>query len=653
MSVAAVLVDTGLAHLDRPFEYAVPEELADELRPGARVKVRFAGRDLDGFIAELRDEAEHPGRLQPLRRLVSAEPVLTPAVLAAAERVAREYAGAVGDVLRLAVPPRHARAERALAMTAEPAGPPRADGSPAWQRYPAGAALLRRLAAGEAPVAVWSAVPTTRAALDWPAAMADAAAAALTGGRGSILLGPDRRDVERLDAALAARLGPGHHVVLTADQGPQARYTAFLKALRGHVRIVVGTRAAAWAPVQDLGLVAWWDDGDDLWQEPRAPYPHVRDVALARAELEGAALLSGGFARSVALQAWVESGRARQIVLPRAEVRAAVARVVVAGEDREREADPALARARIPSSAWRTARAALESGPVLIQVPRRGYAPSLACTHCRRRARCRRCGGALGMTQREGALVCRLCHVRDGDYRCPQCNGRTVRALVIGSRRTAEELARAFPGVSVHTSGAGTVLPDVPSRPSIVIATPGAEPRVEGGYAAALLLDAWALLDRPSIDAAVEALRRRAAATALVRGPAEGGTAVLCGVPAHADAPAVEALSRWDAPWLAARELEDRRELALPPATVMAVVTGDRRAVEAVARGDLPSPVTVLGPEPRADAAGDDGWRLVLRVPEAASADLADHLRAVRRTASAKKVEDPVAIRMRVPDPTV
>ncbi|KAB7744592.1 primosome assembly protein PriA [Nostocoides sp. F2B08] len=654
MSVAAVLVDTGLAHLDRPFEYAVPQDLLALVAPGARVKVRFAGRDLDGFVTALRDEPEHPGRLQPIRRLVSPERVLTPDVLAAAERVALDHAGVVGDVLRLAVPPRHARAERALPASGEPPPPPpMVDRPTAWARYPAGAALLRRLAAREAPAAVWGAAPTTEPAVDWPAAMAEAAAATLAGGRGSILLVPDHRDVGRVDAAVSASMGAGRHVVLTADQGPQARYAAFLKVLRGHVGVVIGTRAAAWAPVRELGLIAWWDDGDDLWQEPRAPYPHVRDVVSVRAEIEGAALVTGGFARSVALQAWVDAGKAKEILLPRAQVRGSVPRVVIAGEDYEREADPVLARARIPSSAWRTARRALESGPVLIQVPRRGYAPSLACTHCRRRARCRRCGGALGMTQRDTTLVCRLCHTRDGEYRCPQCNGRTVRALVVGTRRTAEELARAFPGVPVHTSGAGAVLGEVSPGPSIVISTPGAEPLAEGGYAAAILLDAWALLDRPSIDASVEAFRRWAAAAALVQGPATGGTVVLCGVPAHADVPAVEALSRWDAPWLAARELRDRRELHLPPSTVMALVTGGRRAVEAVAVGDLPEAVTVLGPEPAATVVTGGDWRLILRTPEAGAEALARHLQAVRRTDAAKKTEDPVSIRMRVPDPTV
>lgn len=649
MSVAAVLVDTGLAHLDRPFEYSVPQELAAEVAPGVRVKVRFAGRDLSGFVVELREEAEHPGRLAPLRKVVSPERVLTPQVLEAATVVAQMYAGATGDVLRLAVPPRHARAERALSLE-----PPEQESlvwdesSAAWDRYPAGAALLRRLAAGESPWAAWSAVPTPAPRSDWPAALADAAAAAVSGGRGALLLVPDHRDVARLDRALSERVGSGHHVLLTADQGPQARYTAFLKVLRGHVPIAVGTRAAAWAPVHDLGLIAWWDDGDDLWDEPRAPYPHVRDIVQTRCEIEGAALLTGGFARSVPVQGWVDSGLVKDVLAPRETVRSAAPRVLIASDEHERDLDPVVARARIPGLAWRTAKSALEQGPVLIQVPRRGYVPALACQHCRRRAHCRQCGGSLGLTGREGVLVCRLCQHRESAFRCPQCNGRTVRALVIGARRTAEELGRAFPGIPVHTSGSSTVLAEVDSEPSLVIATPGAEPVADGGYSGALLLDAWAMLDRPALDAGVEALRRWMGAAGLVRGAGDGGVVVLCGAPQHSVA-AVEALSRWDPPWLAERELSDRTALSLPPSSVMALVTGDRHAVDAVATGELPEEVTALG----LTLAPDDSARLVLRAPVDAADRLAAYLSAVRRTALAKKADDVVSIRMRVADPTV
>ena len=77
--VARVLVDTGLAHLDRPFDYAVPVAMAQTAQPGVRVKVRFAGKERDGFVLERRDDSEHD-RLRPIGRVVSGEVVLTPDV---------------------------------------------------------------------------------------------------------------------------------------------------------------------------------------------------------------------------------------------------------------------------------------------------------------------------------------------------------------------------------------------------------------------------------------------------------------------------------------------------------------------------------------------------------------------------------------------
>ena len=646
--VASVVVDTGLAHLDRPFEYLVPESLSDTARPGTRVKVRFAGQDLDGFVVARQAVAEHEGKLAPIRRVVSPEPVLTPTQLSVATAVAARCAGSLGDVLRLAVPPRHAAAEKALALEAPTPDPlPRATGpGAAWSRYAAGPAYLSRLAAGEAPAASWLASPSADPSQDWPAALAVAAAAALAGGRGSVLVVPDHRDVVRVDAALTKVLGPGRHVRLTADQGPQARYTAWLKVLRGHVSVVVGTRAAAFAPVRELGLVAWWDDGDDLLDEPRSPYPHVRDVLLTRAGVEGAGVLSGGFTRTVAVEQLVESGELRTIA--GGGVRGAVPRVQVAGEGVEVERDAAAASAHLPSIAWRTAKAALESGPVLVQVPRRGYLPSLSCQTCRTAVRCTHCGGPVALGSRQAEPACRWCGRGVGRFECRHCGGRELRSSVVGARRTAEELGRAFPGVPVHTSGAGAVLETVAATPALVIATPGAEPVAEGGYAACLLLDAWASLDRPTLDAGEEALRRWLTAGALTRGSASGGQLVLCGAPTHTTLPVVEALVRWDPAWFAGRELAERRELALPPTVALAAVTGDRRAVEAALRlAHLPVEAEQLGPLPVAD----DTVRVLVRAPLEQRPALAAALVAMKAVRSARKDKASVQVRMDPRDP--
>ena len=662
--VALVLVDVGLPHLDRPFEYFVPASMADLAVPGARVKVRFAGQDVDGYVLARAATADHDGTLAPLRKVVSPEAVLTPAVLALSRLIAARYAGTLGDVVRLAVPPRHATAERNLPMKAPTGSGEQAEvalGTPQpgpWVSYPAGTAFLRHLASGDAPAASWVALPGQQGEGDWPAAMAVAAATSLAAGRGALIVVPDHRDVERVDAALLGLLGAGRHVRLTAGQGPQARYTAWLKVLRGHVRCVVGTRAAMFAPVHDLGLVAWWDDGDDVLVEQRAPYPHVREVLRARARLEGAALLTGGFTRTTSVQQWVEAGQVQSVCADSAARRLAAPRVVVAGEGTDVERDGAAARAHLPSAAWRAAKTALEHGPVLIQVPRRGYLPSLSCQRCREPARCPRCHGPLAVSAVGAPATCRWCGTVVAAFECGSCGGTALRSSVVGARRTAEELGRVFPGVKVHTSGSGEVLASVPAEPSLVIATPGAEPIAENGYAATLLLDAWASLDRPTLDVSEEVLRRWLAAAALTRGASRGGVTVLCGAPTHTTLPPVEALVRWDPVWFAARELAERVELSLPPAVRMAQLVGPRVAVQrGLEMAALPDSVERLGPmpwvpvSPAAAGPGVSGTdapkiQLLLRVALEDGPGLTAALRRMKAVRSARKEREPVGVRV-------
>ncbi|MEV4254479.1 hypothetical protein AB0J52_15120, partial [Spirillospora sp. NPDC049652] len=161
LPVARIAVDMSLPHLDRPFDYLVPSELDPKAVPGCRVRVRFAGQLVDGLLLERVQESDHDGRLSFLERVTSAEPVLAPEVAALAREVADRYAGTLADVLRLAIPPRHARAEgEPPREAAEPPEPP--DGPGPWSRYPAGPSFLAALAAGRAPRAVWTALPAGR-----------------------------------------------------------------------------------------------------------------------------------------------------------------------------------------------------------------------------------------------------------------------------------------------------------------------------------------------------------------------------------------------------------------------------------------------------------------------------------------------------------
>ncbi len=633
LPVARVAVAVSLAHLDRPFDYEVPAALAAEAVPGARVVVRFAGQQVTGFVIERVERSEHAGQLAALRRVVSAEPVLQPAIARAARTVADHYAGTLSDVLRLAVPPRHARVERERAAAPE-AGPlPPIDPQP-WAEHANAEQWLHELASGGSP----RVVATLLAGARWSASLAQAILATLRSGRGALLCLPDVRDVARLDAVLTALLGPGRHVTLTAELGPAARYRAFLAVARGQVRVVIGTRAAAFAPVHDLGLVGCWDDGDDLLAEPRAPYPHAREVLLIRAHQSGAAVLLAAHSRSLEAQQLVRSGWCTDLSPDQATRRAGLPRVDVTGAGEHAPArDPAAHSARLPSSAIAVARAALATGPVLVQVPRAGYRPALACQHCRAPARCRTCDGPLNQPRAQVAPTCAWCGTEHPDWACAQCGGTRLRAPVTGERLTAEQLGRTFPGVRVRSSAGDSVLTEVDAEPAIVVATPGAEPPAKEGYSAALLLDTWILLARTDLRAAEEALRRWANAAALVRPSTAGGRVVVVGDPST---PVVQALVRGDPAGFAERELDERLAARLPPAVRLATITGTRSAIDSAMEWQWPQPVELLGPVllSRADRDDEPSYRLVVRVPRARGAALSRALVLLQSFRSTRKL---------------
>ena len=668
LPVARVAVDISLAHLDRPFDYLVPASMDEAAGPGVRVRVRFAGQLVDGYLLERVQTSEHQGRLARLERVISPEPVLTPEIFGLARAVADRYAGTLADVLRLAIPPRHATAERDPPR--EPARPASADmPEPGpWTRYAAGPAFLAGLAEGRPVRAAWSALPGSGLAgsglagsgpsgPSWPDEIAVAAATAAAAGRGVVIVLPDARDLDLVDMALTAVLPAGQeHVCLTADLGPAERYRRWLAVRRGLVRVVAGTRAAMFAPVADLGLVVLWDDGDDLHAEPRAPYPHAREVLALRAHRTGAAALIGGYARTAELTQLVAGGWARPLAGRQEILRQVAPRTRAAPDEAELARDAAAMTARLPSLALRTARQALTGedrtgiadGPVLVQVPRRGYLTAIACGRCRAQARCATCSGPLEIGGSHETPGCRWCGALAADWSCARCGGGKLRALVTGAARTAEELGRAFPGVPVRASGGQHVLAAVPAEPALVIATPGAEPVAPGGYAAALLLDGWALLGRPSLRAAEEALRRWLNAAALVR---PGGSVVVL---ADAALPAVQALIRWDPVLFAERELAERAELGFPPAVRMASVTGTPEAVaEFVGAASLPGQAQLLGPVPvepspgRAAAAQDNVQeRALIRIGRQDGLALARALHAAQATRSARKDRGPVRVQL-------
>lgn len=646
--VARVLVDSPLPQLDQLFDYAVPARLREAAQPGVRVRVplRSGGRIANGWLVELAETSDYEGRLSELEDVVSEVPILTAEVWALVRAAADRAAGNASDILRLAIPSRYVRVERAWrAATPEagelPVAPAPIDGYEAG-RVEAGIAAGERmsLAADPRPVSL----PDGTWVGAWAVTLAQAAAHALAADRSSLLIVPDYRDQEQLQSALAATVDPRRVLRTDARQSGGERFRAFLEATGQHARIVIGNRSTVYAPAARLGLIAIWDDGDALQNEQLAPGVHPRDVALIRREQSGAALLFLGHTRSVEVErlveiGWVAAIPARRHVRPR---------VILT----EQQASPEPGSARIPSAAWRQAQEAVRAGPVLVQVARPGHAPLLVCDRCREPARCAACGGALVVPRSGGEPRCVLCGTSGSAWHCTVCEGTKLRAATVGASRTAEELGRAFPNARIILSDGERPVLGIGAEPALVVATRGAEPIAEGGYRAVLLLDGERMLLRESLRVAEDCLRWWSNAAALA---APGAPVFLVGV---AGALAT-ALASWRQPEWAGTELEARRALRFPPAVRVASVTAAPAMVEralAAARAAADG-VDALGP-----SGVDDGLdRAIVRFDYSAGTAVAKALRAEmirvaterRRPVAGRPPKRPAVLRVRFDDPEV
>ncbi|RFA11183.1 preprotein translocase subunit SecA [Subtercola boreus] len=658
------MLESPLPQLDRLFDYRIPESLLADARPGVRVKVplRSAGRVSRAYIIEVTDHADYVGTLSDIEEIVSPVPVLTPEVWQLARRVASRAAGNASDVVRLAVPPRTVRVEKAwvarqaaAAAADEPAETPvtgdvAAASEPAAAHGPAtpspavtpaitgyGDGVVEAALRARARLAI-TAVPTVRQTTGgewvgaWAETMAAMAAFTLGLGRSSILVVPDYRDQEQLTTALrGAGVAPERVSPLDAHQTNPERYGHFLECLEPVPRVIVGTRSAIYAPAHDLGLIALWDEADPLHEEPLSPYVSSRDAALVRQELSGAALAFVSHSRSSEVERLVELGFLSDLPQNPRFLPNVVPTSAQSSNDRLAQS------ARIPSSAWNAARKALETGPVLVQVARPGYAPVLACASCTNPAHCLVCDGPLRQASRSSPPSCAWCGAIAAQWQCRHCEGTTFRLVGQGSTRTAEELGRAFPATRIIVSDGSRSLGDVGSAPALVIATRGAEPVAAGGYHAVLLLDGERMLARESLTVAEDCLRWWSNAIALA---APRAPAVIVGVGGEL----ARTLVTWQHARFASAELADRRRLRFPPAVRIATVRGTPDAVSKAVQelhdsvqGEDSAKIDVLGPVP--DEA-DDFVRSIVRFDYAVGANVASTLRAavIKNATSRRKI---------------
>lgn len=552
LPIARVRVDTGVFHLDQIYDYAVPEKISAQVATGVRVQLPFAGRETEGIIVERVQNAQRAGELKAITKVLSPHPVATIESLKLFDTLAQKFACNPWDIIRSAIPPRVASVDKVFS---KPDPITKVDGKSSvtfetFHPYAQPYSQLNSLINQNLP-------------------------------HGSILIvAPDEKDV---DLIIKSLVDSGYEPLkLTSAMSREQRYLNFLKAMSIVKCIVVGTRSAIFTPVADLSTIIVFKESSFDHYEVRSPGWNTRSVALIRSKAENLKLVLMGFSPSIEVAYEIEN-RNIQYVTSRESIAV--------------KAFKPLDGALLPGRIYSEIRSAITSGPILFLAPRKGYGNALLCAHCRNVALCE-CGGRLTVGSKLANPTCVHCGKNFAEWKCSFCHRDKQYLAARGIDRAAEEISRAFPGYPVIISAGEVIKTKIERKSSFVLATPGAQPEVEGGYSAVVVLDGMRFFAHTDLRTAERARELFFETSALL---ANDGKVLLVIDDSH---PICASIARWNVAPLLKRELSERRDLNLPPfvSSVVLVldqsfssqiISGLKKAKE---QGRLPSTSRIFGP---------------------------------------------------------
>ena len=549
---ARVRVDTGVFHLDQLYEYLIPEKLSDSIRVGVRVQLPFGNRETEGIVVERVAEPERAGELKSITKVLSGIPVATCESFKLIDLMSRRYACNPWDLIRSAIPPRVASVEKSLSF-----GVP--DPHKSVKQSIAFQTLAPFIQAHEQVIPL---VKENQHA-------------------GSILIiAPNEKDVDLIFAAL--QTSSVVVLKLTAAMPRDERYRNYLQAINGSNCIVIGTRSAIFAPIRNLGTIIIHKESSFDHYELRSPGWNSRSIALIRARTESVKLILTGFSPSIEISQLIEE---REVKFYNSRQTVSV------------KAFTPNEGALLPGRIFSEIKKALNVGPVLFIAPRKGYGNALLCAHCRNVASCD-CGGRLSVTAKNKAPTCVHCGTSFQDWKCSFCNRDKQYLAGRGIERAAEEISRAFPKFPVIVSAGDVIKDRIEPKSALVLATAGAQPQVEGGYAAVVILDGVRFFSHTDLRTQERARELFLESASMI---SKNGTVLLVIEDSH---PVVSAIARWNVAPLLKRELSERTELHLPPSVFSVVLAMDQSIgmqiynglKKASVEGRIPNSSNIYGP---------------------------------------------------------
>jgi primosomal protein N' (replication factor Y) len=217
----------------------------------------------------------------------------------------------------------------------------------------------------------------------------------------------------------------------------------------GEARVVVGTRSAVFAPLENVGLIIVDEEQENSYKQEETPRYHGRDVAIVRAKMEGAVALLGSATPSLETYHHARSGKYELLTLASRVANRGLARVEVV--DLREDFQSTHKTSPISAALHAGIQECLENHTqALVLINRRGYSWSVLCRSCGASVQCVNCSISMTHHKQRNRLECHYCgSIQPIPKECPKCQSKYVYFFGEGSEHLEERLRKEFPGARI------------------------------------------------------------------------------------------------------------------------------------------------------------------------------------------------------------
>ena len=276
----------------------------------------------------------------------------------------------------------------------------------------------------------------------------------LAQGRSVMILVPEIALTPQMMARFSAYFGD-QVALLHSGLRLTERYDQWKRIRRGEAHIVLGTRSAVFAPLENLGLIILDEEQESSYESENPPCYHARDIAKYRCFRENARLLLGSATPTVETAYLARRGDYQLALLRRRYNTHRMPRVILADMRRElRDGNAGCISRELARELEKNLEAGEQS---ILFLNRRGSSRELLCPQCGYVPQCPRCSVYLTYHSANGRMMCHYCgYSEKSSEACPECGG-AMKHIGVGTQRAEEELRTLFPGTEVLRMDADTV----------------------------------------------------------------------------------------------------------------------------------------------------------------------------------------------------